>query len=182
MEIDIEQFRIRNENDTVRIKQNQAHFGLWSIMSAPMVIGMNITNLSKTVYDIIANKDAINVNQYYLSNGGDEIIYFNISDQFRQEYMKMKEGNNNQTQLFYKPMPKEIGDGAILYLNRNLTLNYTISLQFNQLPLTMDNKDALQCDCVDIWENTTYKATGLNSLVLAPSSCRFILLKNCVSN
>ena len=182
MEIDIEQFRIRNENDTVRIRQNQAHFGLWCIMSSPMLIGMDLNNLTKTVYDIITNKDAINVNQNYLSNGGDEILYFNISEQFRQEYMKMKEGNNNQTQLFYKPMPKNIGDAAILYLNKNETLNYTVSLQFNQLPLTTDSTDALQCDCIDIWENKTYKATGLNNLILPTTSCKFMLLQNCEPN
>ena len=181
MEIDIEKLKIRSENDTVRIKQNQAHFGLWSIMSSPMVIGMNVTNLSKTVYDIITNKYAIDVNQNYLSNGGDEILYFNISDAFRKEYIAMKQSNNNETQLFYKPMPKNIGDAAILYLNKNLTLNYTISLQFNDLPLTMDTTDQLQCECIDIWDNTTYKATGINNLILPPSSCKFILLQNCVA-
>ena len=183
MVIDLESLRIRNDNDTVRIKQNEAHFGLWSIMSSPMIIGLNVTSISKVVYNIITNKYAIDINQNYLNNGGDEIIYFNISDSFRKEYIKMKEDNNNQTQLFYKPMPKNIGDAAILYLNKNLTLNYTVSLQFNQLPLSMvNNNNELQCDCIDIWDNTTYKATGINDLVLSPSSCKFILLQNCVSN
>eukprot|EP01084_Bolivina_argentea_P103179 184842_1 len=179
MEIDIEKLKIRNENDTVRILQNEAHMGLWSIMSSPMIIGMNISNLSSTVFNIISNKYAIDINQNYLNNGGDEIIYFNISNEFRQQYMDLKTKNNNQTQLFYKPMPKIVGDGAILYLNKNLSVNYTISLDFKDLPLNVNNNTQLQCECIDIWGNKTYKATGINELIMLPSSCTFILLQNC---
>eukprot|EP01083_Nonionella_stella_P306323 1072415_1 len=175
LEIDIRGMSIRNENDTVRIRQNEAHFGLWSIMSSPLILGMNISNLSKTVMGIISNKHAIDVNQNYLNHGGDEILYFNISDAFRTEYSELKAKNGNATQLFYKPMPKEIGDAAILYLNKNESMNHTVSLQFNQLPLPQaDVNYALQCDCIDIWEDEQYKATGMNKLVLETTSCTFI--------
>merc|ERR1712154_520410 len=88
--------------------------------------------------------------------------------------------NNNQTELFYKPMPKNIGDAAFLCLNRNETLNFKMSVPFNQLPLTNNHNDPLQCTIYDIWRRTTAIGTQYNA-TLYPMTSKFILLSDCKS-
>ena len=55
---------------------NQAHFSLWCIISAPLITGMTLTNISQDILDVIVNVDAIAVNQNYLNHGGDVITEF----------------------------------------------------------------------------------------------------------
>ena len=66
---------------------NQAHFSLWCIISAPLITGMSLKNISQDILDVIVNVDAIAVNQNYLNNAGDVITEFDgISNKFIQQY------------------------------------------------------------------------------------------------
>lgn len=43
---------------------NQAHFGAWCIVSAPLVLGLELTEANLApIIDIIANKEALAVSQ-----------------------------------------------------------------------------------------------------------------------
>merc|ERR1712187_372835 len=143
-----------------------------------MIVGMDLRVISDDILDLITNEYAVGVNQNYLNNGGDVILEFNITETYKQQYLKEMMGNDNQTELFYKPMPENIGDAAFLFLNRDETLNYKMSVPFNQLPLTENHKDPLQCTVFDIWRKTTVTGTQYNA-TLYPMTCKFILLSDC---
>ena len=186
MEIDIGDFSYSTFNTSNKeLKQhrlmiNEAHFAIWSILSAPMIIGMDLRVISDDILDLLMNDIAVGVNQNYLNNGGDVITEFNITDQYRKQYEMEMMANNNQTELFYKPMPNKMGDAAFLFLNRNQNINYSMSLSFNQLPLTDNHKDPLQCTVYDIWRKNTVTDTQFNATML-PMTGKFMLLSDCKS-
>ena len=51
---------------------NRAHFGAWAIMSAPLVLGLDLLNspLVDSVWEIISNQEAIQVNQRWAGHPG----------------------------------------------------------------------------------------------------------------
>ena len=51
---------------------NRAHFGAWCVVSAPLVLGLDVTNHDKVaaVVDIITNPEAIAVNQHWSGHPG----------------------------------------------------------------------------------------------------------------
>jgi alpha-galactosidase len=89
------------------LAEDRAHFSMWSMLSAPLIAGNDIRNMSKDVRDILTNEEVIAINQdpkgvqgfnYYSSEG---------------------------IQLWLKPL--ENGDIAACFLNRNAdsqTLNF----------------------------------------------------------
>eukprot|EP01084_Bolivina_argentea_P205656 351297_1 len=180
LEIDIGEFNYsEKQNPSERILiMNQAHFSLWCIVSAPLIAGNDLRNMKKEILDILTNKYAIEVNQNYLNNGGDVITEFNITGKFRNEYLNECSKNNNMTQLFYKPLPSAIGDAALVFLNRNTTDNYSMVLEFNQLPLTNDHNNTLQCNVYDIWNESMSVASKVE-YYLPRTSVKFIKLSNC---
>ena len=185
MEIDIGEFAYSNYNPSnatlkeLRLKKNQAHFALWSILSVPLIVGMDLRVVDDDIISLITNKYAVGVNQNYLNHGGDVITEFNISEPFRKMYEQQLNKNNNQTELFYKPLPKDFGDAAILLLNRNETLSYSMAVPFNQLPLTDNHDDLMQCKVHQIYgDEEDYVDTQYN-VTLHPMTGSYLLLSNC---
>ncbi len=50
-------------NGKLTYDQNMAHFALWCMMSAPLVLGNDIRKITKPVLDIVTNKDLIAIDQ-----------------------------------------------------------------------------------------------------------------------
>ena len=40
---------------------NEAHFSLWSIVSAPLILGNDLANMSADILALVTNTDAIGV-------------------------------------------------------------------------------------------------------------------------
>ena len=74
LEIDIGEFSYSDkQNPQQRIlRMNQAHFSMWCIVSAPLILGNDLRNISQAILELVTNKAAIEVNQNYLNNGGDK--------------------------------------------------------------------------------------------------------------
>jgi alpha-galactosidase len=51
------------EDDQVRKSANQAHFGLWCILAAPLMAGNDLPNMTDSVRDILTAPEVIAVNQ-----------------------------------------------------------------------------------------------------------------------
>ena len=51
---------------------NRAHFGAWCVVSAPLILGMDVSQraIVEPVIDIITNKEAISVNQAWAGHPG----------------------------------------------------------------------------------------------------------------
>ncbi|KAL4615869.1 hypothetical protein ACB092_07G157900 [Castanea dentata] len=50
-----------------------AHFSLWSISKAPLILGCDVRNMTKETFDIISNKEVIAVNQDRLGVQGKKV-------------------------------------------------------------------------------------------------------------
>ena len=52
--------------------ESQTHFAAWAVTSAPLAIGFDLTNnsLYDELYPIIANKQAVSINQQWAGNPG----------------------------------------------------------------------------------------------------------------
>ncbi|KAF3956551.1 hypothetical protein CMV_018330 [Castanea mollissima] len=50
-----------------------AHFSLWAISKAPLILGCDVRNMTKETFDIISNKEVIAVNQDRLGVQGKKV-------------------------------------------------------------------------------------------------------------
>ena len=50
-------------NGDLTIEENRAHFSLWCILAAPLMLGNDIRNLSPEIHQILTNQEVIAVNQ-----------------------------------------------------------------------------------------------------------------------
>ena len=187
---DPDMLQIGNEPDFVddateeSLNRNRAHFSLWCIVSAPLLMGNDLMNMTKNILDVFTNIDAININQGYntkLNDGGGDLVieYENITPNFKQEMIKQSMDNNNMTQLWYKTLPDTIGDAAILFLNRDVTKSYNVEVMFNELPFVMNHNGDIVCNYFDVWSKKMVKsATSFNDKV-SPQSVIFLRLQNC---
>lgn len=61
-------------NDSLNYEENKAHFSLWSILAAPLMLGNDIRTMTPEVHNIITNQEVIEVNQDPLGKQGVKII------------------------------------------------------------------------------------------------------------
>ncbi|MCO5557902.1 hypothetical protein L7F22_011475 [Adiantum nelumboides] len=57
-------------------EEYRAHFSLWALMKAPLLIGCDITNMDGDTLDILSNKEVIAVNQDLLGVQGKKVSRF----------------------------------------------------------------------------------------------------------
>lgn len=81
------------------VNQGRAHFGLWAMMAAPLILGNDLRSMDKETLDIISNREVIAVDQDSLGVQG----------------FKIPVGQNVET--WWKPLSG--GDWAVLVLNIN---------------------------------------------------------------
>ena len=60
-------------NGNLSYDENVAHFSLWSILAAPLMLGNDIRNISDETLNIITNKEVIAVNQDILGRQGKKV-------------------------------------------------------------------------------------------------------------
>merc|ERR1711874_928542 len=80
--------------------ESRSHFGAWCIVSSPLILGLDVTDSSKldAVWDIITNREAIEVNQLWAGQPGRLV------------------DSSSSYQVWAKELPH--GDVAILAINR----------------------------------------------------------------
>lgn len=50
-------------NGGLTFEEEKTHFGLWSIAKAPLILGCDLTKISKESFSVITNKEVIDINQ-----------------------------------------------------------------------------------------------------------------------
>ena len=60
-------------NGGLNFEEEKIHFGLWCLSKAPLLIGCDITNMSKETYEILTNPELIAINQDPLGIQGRKI-------------------------------------------------------------------------------------------------------------
>ena len=86
-------------NGNLTLDENIAHFSLWCILSAPLMLGNDIRDLSSEIHEILTNKEVIAVNQ----------------DPLGMQGVKVKDNGDLEVWV------KQLGDGsrAIVLFNRS---------------------------------------------------------------
>jgi alpha-galactosidase len=90
------------------VNEDRAHFSLWCILAAPLIAGNDLRKMSKETNAILANKDAIAINQ---DKAGMEGYKYKVKDSL---------------EIWIKPLSE--GDWAFCFLNRS---NKPMQVNFN---------------------------------------------------
>lgn len=62
-------------NGGMKYNEYQAHFALWALLKAPLLIGCDVRNIDKDTLDLIGNEEIIAINQDSLGIQGFLIKY-----------------------------------------------------------------------------------------------------------
>jgi len=79
--------------------EDRAHFSMWAMICAPLILGNDIRNMTPETKAILENKEAIAINQDKLG------------------IQALKYSANNEIETWFKPL--ENGDWAVCFLNRS---------------------------------------------------------------
>ena len=60
-------------NGDLTYEENKAHFSLWCILAAPLILGNDVRNMTAEILEIVTNKEVIAVNQDPLGRQGRKI-------------------------------------------------------------------------------------------------------------
>ncbi|TYA71718.1 glycoside hydrolase family 27 protein [Seonamhaeicola marinus] len=133
-------------------KEQTSHFGLWCIMSAPLMLGNNLGHMDKFEKNLILNKEMIAVNQDPTEQG--KIIK-----------------REDKTQVWAKKLKN--GDVALLFLNLDDTKQRDISINLKDLNITSKVKARNIVDHKDlgIFKNTI-------SMTAKTHECKMVVISN----
>lgn len=127
------------------VNEDRAHFTMWCLLAAPLILGNDVRKMSEETKAIIMNKDVIAINQDELGVQG------------------LRFGRMGQLEIWFKPLAD--GDWAFCILNRGTTpTTYTIDWQqFNFTDDEVSKRstafDKNVYEIYDLW-NKTDKSLG----------------------
>jgi hypothetical protein len=98
------------------LNEARAHFNAWAIVSSPLVLSLDVRNSTTValVYPIIANTEAIGVNQAWAGSAGGQLMASGAT----KTWIKCGSWANcsaPEWEVLYKPLPN--GSAALLFLN-----------------------------------------------------------------
>jgi len=114
-------------NGNLTYDENKSHFSLWCMLSAPLMLGNDIRDLSTEIYEILTNKEVIAVNQDPLGKQG----------------VKVKDDGDLEVWI------KQLGDGAraVVLFNRSDT-SKKMTVTWND----MGYPSHLKAEVRDLWK------------------------------
>jgi len=104
-------------NGGMTTNKYRTHFSLWAISKTPLLIGCDVTNITKDTWDILTNPEVITVNQDKLGEQRRKIKVTNLTypnnnlNKLEQSILKLFECNGNKEQKGY------IRDGGSIWNN-----------------------------------------------------------------
>ena len=110
-------------NGGMNLEEYKVHFGLWAISKAPLLIGCDITKMTKEIKKILTNPEVIAINQDSLGQQGRKIKYTKINLPKDYKYnltpggIEVAECNGRKEQKWYIKK-----DGSIRNNNEDLCL------------------------------------------------------------
>ena len=83
------------------VNEDRAHFSLWAMLNAPLILGNDLRNMTEETKAIILNKEVIAVNQ----------------DPLGVQALKFRTEQNGALEFWFKPLAE--GEWAVCILNRS---------------------------------------------------------------
>lgn len=114
-------------NPGLSTRESRAHFSLWCVLSAPLLAGNDLRDMSEEIREILTDEEVLTVNQDWAGSQG----------------TKRKDTGNHE--VWAKPLSN--GDSAVCLLNRDETTG-TISINADELDLKNSSAYILR----DLWE------------------------------
>jgi hypothetical protein len=139
------------EFDGSHLMEARTHFSLWSILSAPLLMGFDLTKAPQPILDILLNKEVIAVDQDRAGNQG-AIVY-----------------DDGRVQILVKTLA-ERGGRAVAIFNRG-TEQADVSVNWQQLKLKAGSEASVR----DLWTHADLPA-GIDTLLItiAPRETRML--------
>jgi alpha-galactosidase len=125
-------------NGGMTVAEERSHFGLWSMLAAPLICGNDIRSMSVSTKDILLNREVIAVNQDPAAIAAERI--------WRGE----------DEEVWARPLAN--GDYAVLFLNRGFT-SKAIGVSVGSLGLPSEQAYVLR----DLWSGE--EMTAVNDLI-----------------
>lgn len=136
-------------NGSLTMAENRAHFSLWCMMAAPLLLGNDLTTMSDEVLQIFINKDVIAIDQDPLGIQG----------------LRLK--SENGIEYWFKPL--QGGDWAFCLFNRGAE-DAVVNLDWNSLVFTDDLSgltfNPAGCKAYNLWNKKAKarKAKGVQKI------------------
>jgi hypothetical protein len=156
------------------IEEYKAHFGLWAISKAPLLIGCDIINMKKEIKDILTNPEVIAIDQDKLGEQGHKIKYKKLflPDDYKYDLspkeVEVAECTGRKEQKWYIN-----DDGSIRNNNEDLCIeipscvNYDIQIRTNKCHLG----DTTECGKSKNQEWIYYKENKTIASKFQPEKC-----------
>lgn len=152
------------------LEETRTHFGAWCIVSSPLTLSHDINNKDAMdrVWPIIANPEAIAVNQEYYGFSGSKFNHLNSHALTFLELDASSWSENKllQTDTFlylYKPMSLDHSKIAVLLINTG-NVTQDLSLNFSEIPVKMPSY--LNVKARNIWTRSDIPGLFNNSIVI----------------
>jgi len=117
------------------VSEDRAHFSLWCMMAAPLILGNDLTNMTQETYDILTNRDVIAIDQDTLGIQG------------------LRYKRDGDIEYWFKPLAG--GSWAFCVFNRGLEQK-SVTVDWDDFCFT-DDLSGLSTD----FDKTVYTATNL---------------------
>lgn len=128
------------------VAEDRAHFSLWCMMAAPLILGNDLNNMTKETYEIITNKSVIAIDQDPLGVQG------------------LRYRRDGDIEFWFKPLVD--GSWAFCVFNRGLD-DKNVSIDFENFCFT----DDLSGKSTD-FDKINYTATNLWNSAVKPFTTR----------
>ena len=148
----------------------RAHFAAWAIVSSPLVLGLDLTNASlvDSVWDIIANEEAIAVNQAWAGGSG-TLLQRDASNVTWAPCGIWPSCSAGTWEIWSKPLPG--GRAAVLLLNHGAGASPPVVLQLASVPgLTQCGSAGQPCAVRDLYAHAFVSNTTVGSFTFSPLS------------
>ncbi|CAI9091857.1 OLC1v1026959C1 [Oldenlandia corymbosa var. corymbosa] len=150
-------------NGGMTYHEYRAHFSIWALMKAPLLIGCDIRNLTAETYEILSNEEVIAVNQDSLGVQGRKIS---------------ESGTNGCRQVWAGPLS---GKRLVVALWNRCSEKVTITAAWSSLGLESSTPVSVR----DLWKHEVVmenKVASLSALVEAHTCEIFILTPQTVTH
>jgi len=120
------------------IEETRTHFGAWSIVSSPLTLSHDVNNdtVMDQIWPIIANPEAIAVNQAWAGHSGSPFSSSGATTlrSFKDAEGKVQTVKTADSQYFYKPMKEDGSEVAVLLINQMDDDSQDLTLNFSDVP------------------------------------------------
>ena len=136
-------------------EEDKTHFSMWAIMHSPLLLGNDLTNMSKETVEIITNKEIIELNQS------------------SYVYQARRLVDHGDLEVWAKPLHSTIsGEVAVALLNRS---DKTESISFTLDQIGLDGNIAHTMK--DLWSKKTYALSSKKLIEMTVPSHGVVVLK-----